>query len=93
MILQISRVAPITKKAKQSLLEWSENAWRDCINDQGFLLKSPAMFGREFDKLKRDPSAPIASVARIVLLALDHVTANFDQTFRSFAAELSNQEL
>ncbi|MEZ0001628.1 hypothetical protein [Sinorhizobium fredii] len=92
LILQLIPVGTLPSFARVPLMYWMKKQWSEAISTQGFLLKTPGPFGRQLNNLHLDEKRPLASSAKIVALAIDHVSVPISEEFRSMVADISARQ-
>lgn len=90
MLLQ-AHATVIPKPTLAHLPHWTQQIWRETIGEQAFRLNKPGHFARELQKVQIVDGAPIASTARIVRLAADHVPVKVSPEYYDMLAELASQ--
>lgn len=89
LILQIP-IGSVPSFGYIQLMHWFKDRWLEAIGEQGFLLNSPGLFARELKRLPLDDDRPLASAARIVALAINHISVQIPNEYRTLLANLIN---
>ncbi len=87
-ILQLAQIGSIPEFARGQMMVWMKEQWVDTISNQAFLLRMPSAFARQLHNIDLDADRPLSSSAKIVGLAIDHISIPIGGEFRTMIASL-----
>ncbi len=88
-MLQLAQLGSIPDFARERLMLWMKDQWLDTLNNQSFLLKMPGALGRQLHNLVLDRDHPLSASAKIVGLAIDHISVSVSKEFRALIANVA----
>ncbi|NTH51610.1 hypothetical protein G6L09_11575 [Agrobacterium rhizogenes] len=92
LILQYVYAVTAPGETTQPIAHWMKEEWLAAISAQGFLLKSPGLFGRHLYSSAVSETEPLATAAKIIQIAVAHVPVRVHPDFLSMLSNIVSSQ-